>query len=120
MSDEQLAQASSQPMSGCGPHWHVEDGVLRFDGHGDNLCTARDFGDFELLVDWKIPPKGDSGIYLRGSPQVQMLDNPFGSGGLYNNQKHPEQAAGGGRPQAGRMEHLPHPHGGREGDGVAQ
>jgi hypothetical protein len=39
-----------------------------------------------MLVDWKILPKGDSGIYLRGSPQVQIWDNPLGSGGLYNNQ----------------------------------
>lgn len=88
MSDEQLAQAQRAADERMRAHWHVEEGVLRFDGHGDNLCTARDFGDFELLVDWKIPPKGDSGIYLRGSPQVQIWDNPIGSGGLYNNQKH--------------------------------
>jgi hypothetical protein len=69
-------------------HWSVHEGVLTFDGHGDNLCTARDYRDFELHVDWKIPPGGDSGIYLRGSPQVQIWDNPIGSGGLYNNEKH--------------------------------
>jgi hypothetical protein len=39
-------------------------------------------------VDWKIEKGGDSGIYLRGNPQVQIWDNPEGSGGLYNNQKH--------------------------------
>jgi len=46
-------------------------------------------------VDWKIPPRGDSGIYLRGSPQVQIwepespghFNPPDGSGGLYNNEK---------------------------------
>ncbi len=70
-------------------HWRVEDGCLVFDGHGDSLCTAQDYGDFELLVDWKIPPGGDSGIYLRGSPQVQIWDVPVGSGGLYNNLLHP-------------------------------
>lgn len=50
-----------------------------------------------MYVDWKILPKGDSGIYLRGCPQVQIWDpddakpNPKkqGSGGLYNNQKNP-------------------------------
>src|SRR5262249_51786129 len=47
--------------------------------------------NFELYVDWKIGPKGDSGIYLRGNPQVQIWDNPEGSGGLYNNQKHPRK-----------------------------
>ena len=76
-------------------HWKVDGGVIVFDGKGDNLCTAQDYGDFEMLVDWKIPPKGDSGIYLRGTPQVQIWETnspgqfapPDGSGGLWNNQK---------------------------------
>ena len=72
-------------------HWRVIDGALEFDGKGDSLCTARDYADFELLVDWKIKPKGDSGIYLRGSPQVQIWDDPVGSGGLYNNEKNPSK-----------------------------
>jgi len=79
-------------------NWKVVKGVLEFDGKGDSLCTARDYGDFEMLVDWKIPENADSGIYLRGSPQVQIWD-PFhplhgsevGSGGLYNNQKNPSK-----------------------------
>jgi hypothetical protein len=69
-------------------HWKVIDGVLVFDGKGHSLCTARDYADFEMFVDWKIEEKGDSGIYLRGSPQVQVWDPaqwPEGSGGLYNN-----------------------------------
>jgi hypothetical protein len=76
------------------PHWSVKDGVLHYDGKGQSLQTAKDYGDFELLVDWKIGPKGDSGIYLRGTPQVQIWDpshsGGIGSGGLYNNQKHPK------------------------------
>jgi hypothetical protein len=70
-------------------HWKVVDGILVFDGEGESLCTAADYGDFELLVDWKIEESGDSGIYLRGSPQVQIWDPAewsVGSGGLYNNQ----------------------------------
>jgi hypothetical protein len=74
-------------------HWTVQDGVLHYDGKGDSLVTARDYGDCELFVDWKIGPKGDSGIYLRGNPQVQIWDNPVGSGGLYNNQNHPSKPA---------------------------
>jgi hypothetical protein len=72
-------------------HWTVKDGVLHYDGTGDNLKTAKDYGDFELYVDWKIGPQGDSGIYLRGNPQVQIWDNPVGSGGLFNNEKHPNK-----------------------------
>ncbi len=69
-------------------HWYVENGILRFDGRGANLCTIKDFNDFELWVDWKIEKNGDSGIYLRGMPQVQIKDQYMpqgGSGGLYNN-----------------------------------
>ncbi len=35
-------------------HWKVEDGVLVFDGKGRSLATAKDYGDFEMYVDWKI------------------------------------------------------------------
>ncbi len=79
-------------------HWKVVDGALVFDGKGRSLCTAKDYGDFEMLVDWKIEKGGDSGIYLRGSPQVQIWDTAnrlvgaqVGSGGLYNNQKGPSK-----------------------------
>lgn len=75
-------------------NWSVKDGCIVFNGEGDNLCTVKKFGDFEMLVDWRITKKGDSGIYLRGSPQVQIWDTSrvdvgaqVGSGGLYNNQK---------------------------------
>jgi hypothetical protein len=73
-------------------NWRVEEGALVYQGKGfDNICTARDYGDFELLVDWKIEGKGDSGIYLRGNPQVQIWDHPEGSGGLWNNKRHPSK-----------------------------
>src|SRR5581483_12136668 len=39
------------------PHWTVENGILHYDGHGQSLQTARDYADFELRVDWKIPKK---------------------------------------------------------------
>lgn len=71
-------------------HWDVADGVLFFDGEGSHLCTTKDYGNFEMRVDWAIVPGGDNGVYLRGTPQVQIWDPhywPQGSGGLYNNQK---------------------------------
>lgn len=73
-------------------HWTVQDGVLHFDGKGENLCTSEDFTDFEMYVDWAITPGGDTGIYLRGSPQANIWDNPEGSGGIYNNEKHARRA----------------------------
>ncbi|MCA9410525.1 MAG: DUF1080 domain-containing protein [Candidatus Omnitrophica bacterium] len=92
MSKEELAEAQKKADERMRAHWKVEDGALVFDGKGDSLCTAKDYGDFELWVDWKILPEGDSGIYLRGAPQVQIWDPakwPVGSGGLYNNKIHP-------------------------------
>ena len=74
--------------------WIAKDGLLIFTGHGENLATEKKYGDFDMYVDWKITQQGDAGIYLRGTPQVQIWDTSrreagaqVGSGGLYNNQK---------------------------------
>jgi hypothetical protein len=91
---EQLAAKQREANEKFLPHWTARDGVLHYDGKGNSLQTAKDYGDFELWVDWKIGPGGDSGIYLRGCPQVQIWDsarNLVGSGGLYNNQKNPSK-----------------------------
>lgn len=93
MSPEKLAEAQQAADQKMRDHWKAVDGVLTYDGRGDSICTAEDFGNFELLIDWKIEPGGDSGIYLRGSPQVQIWDDPVGSGGLYNNQQNPSTPA---------------------------
>lgn len=87
----ELAEAQKKADAAAREHWRVVNGVLTYDGKANSLCTARDYGDFEMLVDWKVEPGGDSGIYLRGSPQVQIWDDPVGSGGLYNNQKNPSR-----------------------------
>jgi len=76
--------------------WKVVNGELQFASKGNNIATQKKYGDFEMLVDWKIiddkKGEGDAGIYLRGTPQVQIWDNArtnvgaqVGSGGLYNN-----------------------------------
>ena len=76
-------------------HWRAENGELINDGHGAYATTETDYGDFELLVEYRTVPKADSGIYLRGVPQVQIWDYTEtakfnigadkGSGGLWNN-----------------------------------
>jgi len=85
-------------------HWKVKEGVITLDGKGGvSLQTAKDYGNFELLVDWKIEKNGDSGLYLRGQPQVQIWDSDnspgarnedkhTGSGGLWNNPFPPDVA----------------------------
>lgn len=97
LSPEDLAAKQEKANEDMKKHWSVENGEIVFDGHGRSLCTQKDYANFEMLVDWKIKEKGDSGIYLRGSPQVQIWDpnnkgpnpNGQGSGGLYNNKKNP-------------------------------
>jgi hypothetical protein len=92
MKPAELADAQRLADEKMRAHWKVNAASeLEFDGKGESLVTARDYEDFELWVDWKILKNGDSGIYLRGTPQVQIWDNPVGSGGLYNNQKNPSK-----------------------------
>jgi hypothetical protein len=94
LTSEQLAEAQKEADNVMRNGWRAENGMLIFNGNGRSLCTAKDYGDFEMYVDWKIGPHGDSGIYLRGSPQVQIWDPnqwKIGSGGLYNNQKNPSK-----------------------------
>ncbi len=94
MTPEALAAAEAKATERARQHWKVVDGVLEYDGKATSLCTAKDYADFELYVDWKIPPGGDSGIYLRGTPQVQIWDlnrRKEGSGGLFNNKKNPSK-----------------------------
>ncbi len=98
MSEKELAAAQVKADKQMALDWKVEDGMIVFDGQGyDNLCTEKLYGDFEMLIDWKLydGPEPDAGVYLRGTPQVQMWDTSrvdvgaqVGSGGLYNNQTH--------------------------------
>jgi len=79
------------------PHWTVENEELLNDGFGDYATTKEIYGDFELRLDYKTVAKADSGVYLRGVPQVQIWDSTgndeesiklgrhLGSGGLWNN-----------------------------------
>jgi predicted O-methyltransferase YrrM len=77
-------------------HWKVDGGIMRFDGQGLDLWTGRKFKDFALMVDWRFPKPGDSGIYLRGQAksQVNIWCDNMGSGevwGYRTDQKQPEE-----------------------------
>jgi hypothetical protein len=76
-------------------HWSVKDGEIHNPGTGAYATTDQEYGDFELLLEYNMAPKGDSGVYLRGAPQVQIWDPTdekafkhgaqLGSGALWNN-----------------------------------
>lgn len=58
--------------------WAVVDGELAVVDPKDNadLITDRTFQDLKLHVEFKITAKSNSGVYLRGRYEVQILDNP--------------------------------------------
>lgn len=98
MDAKALAEAQKKADAEMRDSWKVVNSELQFVGHGNNITTTKKYADFEMLVDWKIiddgKQEGDAGIYLRGTPQVQIWDNArvnvgaqVGSGGLYNNKE---------------------------------
>jgi hypothetical protein len=113
LNGDSLQEAQATADENMREHWTAVDGVLTYDGKGQSLCTAKDYGDFEMYIDWKIPAGADSGIYLRGTPQIQIWDpwnvqkfkdrpaptsseefltyykngQNLGSGGLWNNKR---------------------------------
>ena len=99
MAPDVLAAKQKEANAKLPLNWTVVNGEIRFTGTGyENLCSVKDYADFEMWVDWRISKNGDSGIYLRGTPQVQIWDTTrvdvganVGSGGLYNNKNNPSK-----------------------------
>jgi hypothetical protein len=103
---DKLAALQTQRNKAAMEQWSVVDGAIHLTPPkkgGVSLVTDKDYGDFELMVDWKIEKNGDSGLYLRGQPQVQIwdsdnspgargVDKHTGSGGLWNNPLPPDVA----------------------------
>lgn len=98
MSEEERKATLDKWNADIPAHWKVENGVIINDGKGAYLTTDESFRDFELVLDVKMFPKGDSGVYLKSNPQVQLWDTTEaggswkhgadkGSGGLWNNSK---------------------------------
>ena len=57
-------------------NWLVEDGLLTNKAPGgNNIISKQKFGDFKVLVEYKLEPKSNSGIYLRGRYELQVLDD---------------------------------------------
>ncbi len=98
LKDEKLTENLAKQREEFASHWQVEKGELVNLGTGPYATTEEAFGDIELLIEYQTVAGADSGIYLRGTPQVQIWDsnqvfNPekpdrkphLGSGGLFNN-----------------------------------
>jgi HEAT repeat protein len=98
MGKKELARKQAEANIKMHENWSVKNGTIAFSGKGHNLLSDKLYGDFEMIVDWRITKKGDSGLYLRGTPQIQIWDTSrvevgaqVGSGGLYNNKVHPSK-----------------------------
>jgi hypothetical protein len=95
LSREEFQKKHDASLQDIEKHWSVQGDELVNDGEGLYLTTEKYYGDFELLIDYRTIPRADSGIYLRGCPQVQIWDSTQkeqillgadkGSGGLWNN-----------------------------------
>ncbi|MBL9155760.1 MAG: DUF1080 domain-containing protein [Verrucomicrobiales bacterium] len=98
LTGDKLAENLKAQRADFANHWRVENGELVNSGTGPYATTEEVFGDYELLIEYRTVAGADSGIYLRGEPQVQIWDNSqvfdpakpdrrphLGSGGLFNN-----------------------------------
>ena len=67
--------------------WKVVDGALTRVSKSTDIVTVDEFGDFELTLEWKLPPNGNSGIFYRVTeddavmwhvaPEFQLIDNAY-------------------------------------------
>jgi len=67
--------------------WQAVDGVLTRVAAASDIVTVDEFGDFELALEWKLPPDGNSGIFFRVTedddvmwhvaPEFQLIDNAY-------------------------------------------
>jgi len=55
--------------------WVVENGVLKSPKSGSNLITTQKFGDFKLHIEFRYPAESNSGVYLRGRYELQIVDS---------------------------------------------
>jgi len=72
-------------------NWRVVDGTIVTQGEGPDLVTNEQYGDFELVLDWKVAPGSNSGVIYRVSdaagetyetgPEMQVLDDARHSDG---------------------------------------
>jgi len=74
-----------QQIEGQDGSWHFEEGILYTEGEaGGWLSTTRTYADFVLSLEFRVPPGGNSGVFLRapheGNPayaglEIQILDD---------------------------------------------
>lgn len=72
-------------IDGATPTWKIQDGAFTVAPNGKDIKTKKEFGDFQIHVEWRTPAqvdttkkgqqRGNSGIFLQGRYEIQVLDN---------------------------------------------
>lgn len=57
------------------PAWTVKEGVLTNSPSAPNLVSEKKFGNFSLDVEYRLAPRSNSGVALRGRYEVQLVDD---------------------------------------------
>jgi len=67
--------------------WKAVDGALTRVAPATDIVTVDQFGDFELTIEWNLPPKANTGIFYRvteddevmwhAAPEYQVIDNAY-------------------------------------------
>jgi Domain of Unknown Function (DUF1080) len=55
--------------------WVAESGILRSPRSGSNIVTDESFTDFKLHIEFRYPAESNSGVYLRGRYEIQIVDS---------------------------------------------
>jgi len=66
--------------------WIAENGILRSPHSGANLMTDKTYKDFKLHIEFRYPQGSNSGVYLRGRYELQVIDTKSGEPEPINNQ----------------------------------
>ena len=65
-----LPQNPTRPLG-----WTVKDGALANEGKANNIYSEKKFSDFKLEVEFNVAAKSNSGVYLRGRYEIQVMDD---------------------------------------------
>jgi hypothetical protein len=55
--------------------WIAQDGIMKSPASGSNIMTDQLFNDFKLHIEFRYPKGSNSGVYLRGRYEIQIIDS---------------------------------------------
>ncbi len=64
--------------------WSIVDGTMTNQPHANNLVSRHHFENFKIQCEYKVEPNSNSGIYLRGRYELQVLDDAGKEPGIHS------------------------------------